>query len=109
MLLERVEGKDVITRVVDPTSLLPKLLFAAKHVFIAEGPADDSSNYHPLPVFTAYFRKGGWPIGYLCWVESGQFCGASIYGQHDLPFNAITFEALAYAALGTKEYSLSMS
>ena len=109
MLLERVEGEGQIIQVSDPDSSLPKLLFVAKHVLVAEGQQQDTSFLRPPPLFRVSYRHDGRSIGGLCWVEGGRFSGSGSYGPHDLPFSAATLQELAYEALKTEEWILSTS
>ena len=109
MLRERMTEGGEVVNVGGEESDLPRVLYANKGVVVAEGPNDIPLNDHPLPIFTLYNRYGGWPIGYVGWVEDMEFQGTSSYGQNELPFSATTLEAYAYAALNMEEYSMSLS
>jgi hypothetical protein len=76
MLLKRVEGEGQIIQVFDLNSSLPKLLFVAKHVLVAEGQQQDTSFLRPPPLFRVSYRHDGRSIGDLCWVE-----GEGLVGQ----------------------------
>lgn len=108
MLGERMTKDGEVVNVAYGASDLPRVLYAMKHVVISEGPIDDPSNYHPMPVFQLYNRFGSWPIGYLGWIEGNQFHAASHYGPHDFPFSAATFEDFAYAAWTSETYTMKL-
>ncbi len=109
MLGERMTEGGEVVNVGGEESGLPRVLYANKGVVVAEGPNDIPLNDHPLPIFTLYNRYGGWPIGYVGWIEDMEFQGSSCYGPHDLPFSAATLEDYAYAAWNMEEYSMSLS
>jgi hypothetical protein len=108
MLGERMTKEGEVVNIGSEVSELPRVLYAMKNVVIAEGPAKDLMNYYPAPVFELYNRYGGWTIGYLGWIEDMKFQGASIYGQHDLPFRGATLEDYAYAAWSQEKYTMSL-
>ena len=108
MLGERVTEDGEVVNVGSDVSDLPRMLYAIKNVVVAEGPTDDRLNNHALPVFALHNCYGGWPIGYLGWIEDMKFHGTSSYGQNDLPFSAATLQDYAYAAWGMEQYSMSL-
>ena len=108
MLGERLTKNGEVVNVGSDPSALPKVLYAMKNVVIAEGQIDDRLNDHPLPVFKLYNRFGGWPIGYLGWIENNRFHGSSCYGPNDFPFSATTLEDFAYAAWNEEKYTMAL-
>ena len=105
---ERLTKDGEVLNVGSTVSDLPKVLYAMKHVVIAEGPTNDRLNNHPLPVFQLLNRFGGWNIGYLGWIDNNQFHGTSDYGPYDFPFEAATFEDFAYSAWSVEMYTMKL-
>ena len=90
-LLELViAGKNLIR--IEVGVALASLIFARwQAVLVAESKNDggDGEPWIP-PTFVIWYRIGGWPIGFLGWIENWQFHGTSCYGLNDFPFDGRT-------------------